>query len=193
MTTEAIHSAAGADVHAQPVPGERPQERAFEAILEQSRSLICEYLDEAVAAMLDKADETLFASMNETRNREEQRVFEEARELVARERDLIESGFRMRYLSEFKQRCNRARKIGVTFDTCEIAHDALELVGEDDLDETLKFNDMAAKLRAYCDEELVALDQRVGVLLGDATLQANDNPFSPQVICDAYKQACRQL
>ena len=52
---------------------------------------------------------------------------------------------------------------------------------------------LAAKLRAYCDEELVALDQRVGVLLGDASLQANDNPFSPQVICDAYKHACRQV
>ena len=47
--------------------------------------------------------------------------------------------------------------------------------------------------RSYCDEELVALDQRVGVLLGDANLQAGDNPFSPQVICDAYKHACRQL
>jgi hypothetical protein len=26
------------------------------------------------------------------------------------------------------------------------------------------------------------------VLLGDADLQANDNPFNPQVICDAFKQ-----
>ena len=193
MNSESMLSAAGADVHAHALSGERPQERAFESILEQSRTLICEYLDEAVAGMLDKADETLFTRMSETRNREEQRIFEEARELVAKERDLIESGFRMRYLTEFKQRCNRARKIGITFDTCEIAHESLELVGEEDLDETLKFNDMAGKLRTYCDDELVALDQRVGVLLGDATLQANDNPFSPQVICDAYKHACRQL
>ena len=37
-------------------------------------------------------------------------------------------------------------------------------------DETLRFNDMANKLRAYCEDELVALDQRVGVLLGDADL-----------------------
>src|SRR6185436_18417422 len=71
--------------------------------------------------------------------------------------------------------------------------DRLELIGEDDFEETLKFNNMAAKLRAYCDEELIALDQRVGVLLGDANLQANDNPFSPNVICDAYKDACRQV
>ena len=192
MNTERMDTA-GSDVHAVAPVRERPQASAFDAILEQSRNLICEYLDEAIAAMLDKADETLFSRMNESRNREERRVYEEAREIVAKERDIIESGFRMRYLGEFKQRSDRARKIGVTFETAEITMESLELVGEDDLDETLKFNDMASKLRTYCEDELHALDQRVGVLLGDATLQANDNPFSPQVICDAYKHACRQL
>src|SRR5207247_6298178 len=44
-----------------------------------------------------------------------------------------------------------------------------------------------------CDEELAALDQRVGVLLGDANLQAENNPFSPETICDAYQQACHAL
>src|SRR5439155_2441875 len=45
----------------------------------------------------------------------------------------------------------------------------------------------------YCDEELAALDQRVGVLLGDASLQAENNPLSPESICDAYQQACHSL
>ena len=193
MDNASTLSSAGSDVFAVAPAREQAQAGAFDAILEQSRNLICEYLDEAVAAMLDKADETLFERMTETHDREENRILEEARQIVARERDVIEAGFRMRYLTEFKQRSNRARKIGTTFETTEIALESLELVAQDDLDETLKFNDMASKLRAYCDDELTALDQRVGVLLGDATLQANDNPFSPQVICDAYKNACRQL
>ena len=50
-----------------------------------------------------------------------------------------------------------------------------------------------AAMRQYCDEELLALDQRVGVLIGDADLQAEDNPFTPQAICDAYKKTCRQV
>jgi hypothetical protein len=45
---------------------------------------------------------------------------------------------------------------------------SLELVGDDDLAEDLKYKKCAAKLRQFCDEELAALDQRVGVLLGDA-------------------------
>ena len=52
---------------------------------------------------------------------------------------------------------------------------------------------MAAKLRRYCDEELAALDQRIGVLMGDANLQGEANPFSPQAICSAFKQTCRGL
>ena len=52
---------------------------------------------------------------------------------------------------------------------------------------------MAARLRRYCEEELVALDQRMGVLLGDANLQADASPFSPQAICDAFKLTCRDI
>ena len=52
---------------------------------------------------------------------------------------------------------------------------------------------MAARLRRYCEEELVALDQRMGVLLGDADLQADASPFSPQAICDAFKLTCRDI
>jgi hypothetical protein len=33
----------------------------------------------------------------------------------------------------------------------------------------------------------------VGVLVGDATLQGEGNPFSPQAICNAYKLACKHL
>jgi hypothetical protein len=66
-------------------------------------------------------------------------------------------------------------------------------VNNEDLEETLKLNEMAAKLRRYCEEELNALDQRIGVLIGDANLQGEGNPFSPQVVCNSFKQTCRQV
>jgi len=165
----------------------------FDPILEKARDLICERLEDAVSDMLDKADEVLLALVKETQNRDERALYETAREVAMDQRDIVQTHFQRLYRSDFQQRSDRARKIGKPFDAAEVSLDELELVGEDDLEETLKFNDMANKLRAYCDEELVALDQRVGVLLGDASLQAKDNPFSPQVICDAFKLACRQL
>src|SRR5258708_21886878 len=52
---------------------------------------------------------------------------------------------------------------------------------------------MATKMRQSCEGELGALDQRAAVLLGDADLQSDDNPFGPKTILDAYKQACRAV
>jgi len=172
---------------------EKREPSPFDPILEKARDLVCERLEDAVSDMLDKADEVLLALVKETQNRDERALYETAREVAMEQRDIVQTHFQQLYRSDFQQRSDRARKIGKPFDAAEVSLDELELVGEDDLEETLKFNDMANKLRAYCDEELVALDQRVGVLLGDASLQAKDNPFSPQVICDAFKLACRQL
>src|SRR5688572_15445154 len=161
------------------------QANQFAGLLDQSRDLICESLDRAVAGMLDKAKAALTTLVDETRDLVERRLYEETRDVAVAQRKTMEKQFQSAYLGEFRRRTDRARKIGQTMAQSDEEPGQLELVGEDDFDETLRFNTMVAKLRAYCDEELVALDQRVGVLLGDASLQANDNPFSPQVICDA--------
>jgi hypothetical protein len=170
-----------------------PQPTPFDGILEQSRDLISKRLDQAIAGMLDKAEEALSTLINETQSREERELYQQTKDIALAQRETIEEQFQARYLGNFRQRSNRARKIGQTFADADYSLGSLSIVSDDDLEETLKFNDMATKLRVFCDEELMALDQRVGVLLGDANLQADDNPFSPQVICDAYKHACRQL
>ncbi|MPZ46737.1 MAG: DUF1631 family protein [Betaproteobacteria bacterium] len=179
---------------AAPVRQDRPyQPSPFDGILEKSRDLICERLDEAVALMLDSAHEIITQLIKDTQIREEWRLYEEARKVATEQRETIEKHFKAAYRADFQRRSDRARKIGKPFDKLDCSFEELELIGEDDYDETLKFNDMAQKLRTYCDEELSALDQRVGVLLGDAGLAAKDNPFSPEVVCDAFKLACQQL
>lgn len=165
----------------------------FDGVLEQGRDFICDALDEALAGMLDQAADAIGTYIKETVDREEFRLYEEARQVLREQRPTLEAEFQAHYLEEFQRRCNQARHLGPSFSQAGEAVDSLELIGEEDFDETLKFDAMAAKLRAYCDEELSALDQRVAVLLGDANLLAKDNPFAPQVICDAYKHACRQL
>lgn len=172
---------------------EQPAENPFAGILDKSRNLMCERLEDAIADMLDGAHEALTGMLMETYDREERRLYEEARELATKKREVIEENFRASFLADFQRRCERARKIGQPARVGDFSLGDLELVGEDDLEETLRFNDMANKLRAYCEEELNALDQRVGVLLGDASLETKDNPFSPNAICDAFKLACRKL
>jgi len=163
---------------------------AFDALLTQCRELASTQLDAAVAGMLARADEALTELATKTQDREAQKRYLEVKELARTRRAEFEKAFHQRFLAEFQQRTNKARKLGGSFSDADVS--MLELVADDDLEETLKFNEMAARLRRICEDELMALDQRVGVLVGDADLQAEANPLSPNAVCDAYKQACRQ-
>jgi len=174
-------------------PVSTKQATSFDSLLLQCRDLVCERLAQALDGMLDKMDGTLSALIFETQDRDLRTTYLETRDKALEQRQTIAEQFRAHYLREFKVRSNRVKKIGQSFSDFDSSSLELNLVGEDDLNETLKLNDMATKLRQYCDEELAALDQRVGVLLGDANLEAEDNPFSPQAICDAFKHTCRNV
>jgi len=167
----------------------------FDAILKESRDLIAERLGDAVTGMLDKADETLTTLVDKTQDKDQQAYYMATRDVVAKQRENIHEEFGTRYLEEFSKRVREVRKaLGTAQPEDEAPLELeLELVGEDDLDETLRFNDMAARLRRMCDDELGALDQRAGVLLGDANLQSEANPFGSHAVCMAYKQVCKSV
>jgi len=167
----------------------------FDALLTQCRDLVGAQLDQAIGGMLEKADEALAELATKTTDREAQKLYMEAREAARAQRAAFGKLFHTRFLGEFQQRTNKVKKIGGNFSDFDPDASSFELslVADDDLEETLKFNEMAAKLRKICDDEINALDQRMGVLLGDAGLQSEDSPLSPNSICDAYKKTCRKL
>ncbi len=170
---------------------ETGQANSFERILEESQMLVCARLAAALGGMLEKSDEALSTLASGTQNREAQALYQDARKLLAAQGTKLAEQFNKFYQTEFRNRALLAKDPSMTFSA--LMTSTLKLVGEDDLEETLKFKELAAKLARFCEEELAALDQRAGVLLGDATLSAEANPFSPQAICDAYQQACHEL
>ena len=167
----------------------------FDALLAQCRDLASARLDQAMAGMLEKADAALNEIIAKTPDREAKKPYQEAQDAARKQAAEIATSFRDAFLAEFKLRSAKGRKTAGSFATFDAVRSSFELslVGDDDLDETLKYNEMAAKLRRICDEEIAALDQRVGVLLGDAELDSDASPLSPQAICDAYKKTCRKL
>ncbi|MBC8023005.1 MAG: DUF1631 family protein, partial [Burkholderiales bacterium] len=157
----------------------------------QSRDLFRDRLCEAVGHMLEGADGVLSELAEKATDKDLQKHYLDARDVAASHRDVIESQFKQRYVADFQKRTNKAKKIAQNLS--DFSLDELSLVEEDDLEQTLRFNDLAAKLGRHCEDELGALDQRVRVLLGDASLESDDNPFGPQVICDAYMHACQKV
>jgi len=165
----------------------------FEQLLEKCRNLAHARLSQSLAGMLHNAGDTLWELSKATQDRDTQKLYMEAQAKLLPQRKLMEERFRNHYLTEFDNRVGQARNTKPSFSDYTDGSPELGLVGEDDLNESLKVNEMAGKLRGYCEEELVALDQRAGVLLGDANLTADNNPFSPRAICDAFKHACRDI
>jgi hypothetical protein len=167
-----------------------PSNPAYDALFAQSRDLVADGLSAGLAAMLDKADESTRAVADKTDDQELRKLVLEARDVARTQRAVIEKQFREKYLTEFRKATNKAKKIAASFS--DISLGELSLVDDDDLNETLKFNGAAAKVRKACEQELSAIDQRVRVLLDDPALESEDNPFAAQLICDAFKHACRQ-
>jgi len=174
-----------------PIPSQ--QATQFDRILKECQDLACTRLSQSVSGMLDKAEEALWGLANQTQDRDTRNVYLQAKDKAIAERKVIEEQFRSNYLAEIRKRAQRDKKAEDAFSKYDLSSLELGLVNDDDLNETLQTNEMAGKLRRYCEEELIALDQRVGVLFGDATLQGEGNPFSPQAICNAYKLACKHL
>ena len=172
-------------------PISNAQEAQFERLLKECRGLALDRLSASVRSMLDKVEDALWSLADHTHDRELRDLYITAKDKALAQRKQIEEHFRENYLAEFTNRVNRKQRD--EFSRFDLSTLELGLVNDEDLEETLKVNEMAGKLRRYCEEELHALDQRVGVLIGDANLQGEGNPFSPQAVCSAYKQTCRHL
>ena len=61
----------------------------------------------------------------------------------------------------------------------------LSLIGEQDFELTLALDKATSRLRFNSAEEMVALDARMGHLMGRSDLPENDNPLGPRVLCGA--------
>lgn len=163
----------------------------FDRLLRECRDLALARLMKALGGMLDKLPDLTPASMTQ-QDRESRDLFVRGKLCLSSHRVELLETFQAHFLAEFDA-VSRGKKPDSDFSKNEFSSLELSLVDENDFEETLRVNEMATRLRRYCDEEVVALDQRMGVLIGDATLQGQANPLSPQGIGNAYRQACRKI
>ena len=167
-----------------------PPSPAFDALFAQSRDLLCDGLCAGLATIMAGADASITEALDKATDQELKKIMMEARELARTQRPTIEKQFREKYTTEVRKATNKAKKIAASL--ADISLGELSLVDDDDLNETLKYNAVAAKLKRKCEEELSAIEQRVRVLLDQPNIESDDNPFGAQIICDAFKHACRQ-
>jgi len=186
MASSAQEKVVPIGAYQRPRPKLSAQESA--SVLGGCRDLALKGISSALSVMLDRIEEDLFSLAENSRDREAQNLYLDARAQTRGKRAAIESAFRRHFVNVFDSKVkgvqpkSRVEPEGGMLE--------LKLIDDDALEESIAVQDMTNKLKAACEPELYALGRRVGYLMEKPELEDDANPMSPDTICRALKDAC---
>ena len=170
------------------------RKRDSRAVLDACQQLAVEHLVRAFPAMLDKVDDTLFDRVNQSENAADHSVYFDTMREMRLKRPDINAEFKKRFgeLSEevvkrVRSESNDGSAKNAPSEEPELK---LEMLDETALEESLAVTNMVSKTRNVCHDELFPLDKRMALILGQNEISEDENPLGPQIICQAFRDAC---
>lgn len=174
-TTRPIESLAGRGI--QPRYGE---------LVSDCRKLAMNRLAEHLTGVFAQVDDTLFSCAEKAETNQVQTLFFDSMRDIRKQKPLIERSYHQqiaRNLDDFLAGRLKARE------NPEVDADHLSLVQNDDYEESLLVTNMVSRIKTRCAQALFALDQRLALLTGGQKFEEIDNPFGPQAIAQAFRDA----
>lgn len=165
--------------------GPRP---ADTRMIERCRDVAAGSLSGTLKGMLERLVDEFFTQADKAVQLDTQHLYFEAMATVRNQGKRIEDGFRNHFIRGFDT--------AVRGETDALKNSNLDEAGEfnlvdaDDLEESIALQEMTAKMKAGCRDELFALEKRMGVLLHDAELTEHKNPLGAEVLAQAFIAAC---
>lgn len=168
------------------------RKRDARAILDECQKLAVEHLARAFPTMMDKVDDALFDRVNQSENAADHSVYFDTMRDMRLKRQDINAEFKKRFGDLSEEIVKRVRGAEKNDDGkgSEEPELKLEMLDETALEESLAVTNMVSKVRGVCHDELFALDKRMAVILGKKTIAEDENPLGPQVVCQAFRDAC---
>jgi len=163
------------------------------SLLKHCRELASSTLISALPIVMDKLDDALFDLANRSGNSKEQGVYFETMRQVRVKRASIETEFRRFFKESVRSTIERVAGSTRSNSLADTSSADLGLVDEGDFEETLAVTNMVRKIRRDCKQLLYALERRIAELLAVDELKPEDNPFGPEAMCNAFKDACSQI
>ncbi len=156
----------------------------------QVRDKAAQQLKQALQALFDNADDTLFEMADRATSNAEQNTFFEAMRDLRLKRKSIERTFLQKVFESFS--LLNQYEIGKPPQLDAVSFENLSLVQNDELEEAVAVDAMVAKV-----------NNRDGVALGHLTTRLNtlvtkkvddrSNPLGPRALCESFLDACRTL
>ena len=160
-------------------------------LLRECRELTIRQLSEALVRMMGKVDDALFELAEKAENNAVQSLYFDAMREVRLKRASMEIGFKAQLMEGFNREIRKENDAGDGSSAARSPRmEDLDLVEHDALEETLAVANMVSKIEVGCKDELGLLNRRIGFLLNDPELSRAKNPIGPEVVCNAFREAC---
>ncbi|MGH8354841.1 MAG: DUF1631 family protein, partial [Pseudomonas sp.] len=156
----------------------------------QVRDKAAQQLREALQALFDNADDTLFEMADRATSNAEQNTFFEAMRDLRLKRKSIERGF-LQKVSEAFAALNQY-EVGKAPQLDALSFDSLSLVQNDELEESVALDVMVAKVMSRDGIALHHLTTRLNSLVSQK-VEDKSNPLGPRALCESFLEACRSL
>lgn len=155
-------------------------------ILADCRDLTAHRLLVSFTSMMDRLADGLFDKANYSGVLSETTLLLETRAVVQANRAYIVSAFE----KGLRARIDRRLRGKPEEQTAAPAEERpLELVDHSEVEEEIAINNFTSSLANTCHDELMALNARIGFLLGERQLETEDNPFGPHALGRAFRDA----
>lgn len=162
-------------------------------LLDACHTHILTHLKSSLQHMLDNADDTLFAMADKADNNTEQSIYFDSMRILRLNQDEIESRFFQALEDGFDQFWQSGNNKNTDSYSIQMSLGDLSLVGETDLEESLAMTNLITKLKNNYSQELNALEQRLGEIAPDISVDDDNNPMGPKQICTAFAKATHEL
>ncbi|WP_339486609.1 DUF1631 domain-containing protein [Pseudomonas sp. EL_65y_Pfl2_R95] len=180
-------------VHLNPLAAEQANAASaarLPAALVQLRDKAAQQLKQALQALFDNADDTLFEMADRASSNGEQNAFFEAMRDLRLKRKNVEREFLQAIFESFSTL--NQYSIGKPPALDSVSFDSLSLVQNDELEETVAVDAMVAKVLSRDSQALGHLTTRLNALVS-RKLDDKSNPLGPASLCADFLSACASL
>ncbi|WP_439859685.1 DUF1631 domain-containing protein [Pseudomonas sp. MBLB4136] len=151
------------------------------------RKLVMNRLAEHLTGVFAQVDDTLFECAEQAENNQVQTLFFDSMREIRKQRPQIERSYHQKISRNFSDFLDGTLRPPTRAD--EVDAEQLALVQNEDYEESLQVTNMVSRVKARCAQAIFALEQRLALLNNGKKLGEDGNPFGPQMIAQAFREA----
>lgn len=164
--------------------------RPLPTLIKEVKSIAIQALEAKLVEMLNTADDRLFDMAESSYNNAQ---FDAMRLLRVKREGLL-NRFKQELENNFKQTLGKVTDANPADENIEtLSFENIALVKDDDLEEDIATDAMVNKARTANQDALEHIRIRLDTIIGDKSVEQQNNPLEPVYICDAFRNATHAL